>query len=141
MNPVNMTVVGRIYQEPETRTTESGTRVATITLSYLSGYGDRKKRNYVKLVAFNTRADVISKYARKDDVIFAMGIPSVEVWKDRNGEAHAELRLVMDRFEFCGLNYNKSDSQQTEAPSVEESMPQPPENPEQKEDDFVDIPF
>lgn len=61
MNSVNL--VGRLTKSIELRKTRDNKSVVEFSIAINSGYGENKKANFINIVAWDFRADYLSKYS------------------------------------------------------------------------------
>lgn len=71
MNKVNL--VGRLGQDPEHQTAQSGKTFCKFSIATNDGYGDNKKTNWHSCTAFGKAADIISQYVKKGSEIAVSG--------------------------------------------------------------------
>lgn len=116
MSYANMTIKGNLTRDPELRSTTEGKPIATFTVGYNDGFGQDKKGVFVKCLAFGKRAEAIAQYVKKGDAILVSGAPSLEQWTSMEGEARAQIKVVVEGFDFCG---GKRQSQE-EPPKAQE---------------------
>lgn len=81
-------LVGRLTKDIELRKTQSGKSVASFTVAVDSGYGDKKKTDFINCVAWEKTAEILSQYASKGTLISVEGkIQPSNYEKVVNGEA------------------------------------------------------
>jgi single-strand DNA-binding protein len=88
-------LIGNLGADPEVRSTNSGTRVATLSLAtsrqWTTQAGEKQeKTEWHRCVVWNTRqsglADVVEKYLKKGDRVYVEGRIEYRTWKDREGQ-------------------------------------------------------
>ncbi len=88
-------LIGNLGADPEVRSTNSGTRVATLSLATsrqwtTQGGEKQEKTEWHRCVVWNTRqtglADVVEKYLKKGDRVYVEGRIEYRTWQDREGQ-------------------------------------------------------
>jgi len=88
-------LIGNLGADPEVRSTNNGTRVATLSLATsrqwtTQGGEKQEKTEWHRCVVWNTRqtglADVVEKYLKKGDRVYVEGRIEYRTWKDREGQ-------------------------------------------------------
>jgi single-strand DNA-binding protein len=113
------TLLGRFGQDPELKTTKSGTEMCTATVATDSGFGDNKVTTWTKLVAFGKTAEFIAKFFHKGDSIFCTGEVVLEKWEDKDGNERQTLKLVVDKATFAGGSKKEESGARREEPRRE----------------------
>ena len=84
----HITIMGRLTRDPELRRTQSGKAVTTITVAVDRDYqpqGGEKQTDFIDVVAWEQRAEFISKYFAKGRMIIVEGALESRKWQDKNG--------------------------------------------------------
>jgi len=88
-------LIGNLGADPEVRSTNNGTRVATLSLAtsrqWTTQAGEKQeKTEWHRCVVWNTRssglADVVEKYMKKGDRVYVEGRIEYRTWQDREGQ-------------------------------------------------------
>ena len=88
-------LIGNLGNDPEVRTTNNGSKVATFSLatsrSWNSASGEKQeKTEWHRCVAWNTRfstlADVVERYCKKGDRLYVEGRVEYGQYKDKDGQ-------------------------------------------------------
>ena len=88
-------LIGNLGADPEVRSTNTGTRVATLSLATsrqwtTQGGEKQEKTEWHRCVVWNTRqsglADVVEKYLKKGDRVYVEGRIEYRTWQDREGQ-------------------------------------------------------
>jgi single-strand DNA-binding protein len=102
------TIIGRVGQDPEIRSTQSGSKIATLSLATNERWtdkhsGERKERTeWHRVVCFNERiAEIMERYVRKGDMLHITGKNETRKWTDPQGIERYVTEVVM-RFD-CSL--------------------------------------
>ncbi len=95
-------LIGNLGQDPEIRSTASGTRVATLSLAtsrqWNNQSGERQeKTEWHRVVLWNNRstglADLAEKYMKKGDRIYVEGRIEYRTWEDREGNTRYSTEI------------------------------------------------
>lgn len=82
---------GRLTRDPELRTTQSGKAVANFSIAINEG---KDKVTFLNCAAWETLADVISKYCRKGDLVSGTG--KIEIRKyEKDGENRTSTEILV----------------------------------------------
>ncbi len=88
-------LIGNLGADPEVRSTNNGTRVATLSLAtsrqWNTQAGEKQeKTEWHRCVVWNARqsglADVVEKYLKKGDRVYVEGRIEYRTWQDRDGQ-------------------------------------------------------
>ena len=98
-------LVGNLGRDPEIRSTQDGTRIATLNLATSETWrdrasGERKERTeWHRVVIFNERlAEIAEKYLRKGSKIYVEGQLQTRKWQDQQGQERYTTEVVLHRF-------------------------------------------
>src|SRR3954470_5415548 len=98
-------LVGNLGRDPEIRSTQDGTRVATLNLATSESWrdrasGERKERTeWHRVAIFNDRlVEVAEKYLRKGSKIYVEGQLQTRKWQDQQGQDRYTTEIVLSRF-------------------------------------------
>ena len=148
-------ILGRLGTDPEVRTTQNGTVVATLSIATNDGIGENITTEWHRVVVFGKSAEAIQKYTSKGSQLFVEGRLRTNKWKDKNGNTQYSTEIIANRFEFIGGNsqggsnqgyQNNSNNQQSNNNFDQQSVAAKPNNmpdfAEINSSDFDDdIPF
>lgn len=117
----SVTLLGRICNEIELRTTTSGKSVATFRIAVDRPYtkqGEEKKADFITIVAWGNTADFVAKYFSKGSMIALRGEIQTRNFEDKNGNKRTATEVVAREVSFCGgkNESNNSPSAPTYAP-------------------------
>jgi single-strand DNA-binding protein len=124
MNAVNL--IGNIVRDVEVKTTPSGVTVARLTLAINSGYGDKKKTDYINCVAFNKTAELLGQYTGKGSKIGVEGRISTGSYENKEGKKVYTFDVAIDRLHFLDSKKDKQEEdvwQPVEEDPFENSIP------------------
>lgn len=99
-----VTLIGNLGKDPEIRSTQSGERVANLTLatgeSWTGKDGQRQERTeWHRVVCWNERLiDVMEKYCRKGSKIYVEGQLQTRKFTDNAGAERYQTEVVLSKF-------------------------------------------
>jgi single-strand DNA-binding protein len=98
-------LLGNLGRDPEIRSTQDGTKVATLSLATSESWkdknsGERKeKTEWHRIVIFNERlVDVAEKWLKKGSKIYVEGQLQTRKWTDQSGNEKYTTEVVLQRF-------------------------------------------
>jgi single-strand DNA-binding protein len=144
MSGVNKVIlVGNLGADPEVKTLESGTKVASIRLATTERYKDREGNQkevteWHNVVLWRGLADITEKYLKKGRQVYIEGRIKTRKWTDQTGADRYTTDIVADQMTLLGGVPGQSGSS---APS--ESQPSRASEPQQPPigDIDDDLPF
>ena len=94
-------IMGRLVRDPELRSTQSGTSVATFTVAVERDFGE-KQADFIDCVAWRQTGEFVSKYFLKGNMIAVSGSLQSRKWKDRDGNNRTSWEINANQVYFCG---------------------------------------
>jgi single-strand DNA-binding protein len=98
-------LVGNLGRDPEIRSTQSGMRVANLSVATSENWRDkatgerREKTEWHRVVIFNDRlVEVVEKYLRKGSKIYVEGSLQTRKWTDQSGQERYTTEVVLQGF-------------------------------------------
>jgi single-strand DNA-binding protein len=98
-------IVGNLGKDPEIRNTQSGQKIANLTVATSDSWNDKasgerkEKTEWHKIVIFDERlADIAERYLRKGKKIYVEGALQTRKWTDQSGQEKYTTEIVLDRF-------------------------------------------
>lgn len=98
-------LVGNLGRDPEIRATQSGVRVANLSLATSETWKDKnsgerqEKTEWHRVVIFNERlVEIAEKYLRKGSKIYIEGQLQTRKWQDQSGQDKYSTEVVLNRF-------------------------------------------
>jgi len=98
-------LVGNLGRDPEIRSTQDGTRIATLRIATSESWrdrssGERKERTeWHSVVIFNDRlSEVAEKYLRKGSKVYVEGALQTRKWVDNAGQDRYSTEVVLQRY-------------------------------------------
>ena len=118
-------IIGRLGQDPELRSTSSGTPVCSVSVATDAGWGDTKVTTWTKIVAWGKQAEFLSKNFSKGDSIVVSGEVSLKTWEDKNGDERQSLELNAHQIGFAGSKKSDGGESRREEPRRQERSEEP----------------
>lgn len=95
-----ITIQGRLTKEPELRTTNGGTAVATFTLACDRDF-NREEVDFIECVAWRQTGEFVSKFFHKGQLAVVSGRLQSRKWEDRDGNKRTSWEVQCDNVYFC----------------------------------------
>ena len=104
----NVKLIGHLGQDPELRTLEKGSKVASFSLAtgetYTDKEGHRKEQTeWHNIVAWGNLAETCEKYLKKGREVAIDGRLTYRNWEDKNGMKHTSAEVVANEVLFVGI--------------------------------------
>lgn len=146
----HIVLMGRLTKDPELRTTQSGTSVASFTVACerdFAAQGQQRETDFVDIVCWKQGAEFVSKYFGKGQMIVVDGRLQSRKWQDRDGNNRTNWEVVADHTYFgepkrddrSGYQAPPSGNSYAAPPSANRSLPDPPA-PQYQQQTFTDLP-
>lgn len=106
----NVTIMGRLTQTPEIKSTGNGVEVTSFCVAVDRGYqrqGEERQTDFINCVAWRQTAVFINKYFSKGQMIALTGSLQTRNYEDKTGAKRTATEVVVDSASFCG---SKSES-------------------------------
>ena len=101
----HIVIMGRLTRDPELRRTQSGVAVCTITLAvdrdFQSRDGGEKQTDFIDVVAWDQRAEFVTKYLGRGRLVVAEGSLQSRKWTDKNGQNRTSWEVRASNFYFA----------------------------------------
>ena len=98
-------IVGNVGKDPEIRSTQSGSKIANVTLATSESWNDKasgerkEKTEWHRVVIFNDRlVDVVERFVKKGEKLYVEGSLQTRKWTDQSGQEKYTTEIVVDRF-------------------------------------------
>ena len=120
MGSVNkVLLIGNTGKEHETKYTEAGTAVCTITLATKHSWKDKdgsrqEKTEWHRVVFWGRLAEIVDKYVKKGSQVYVEGRLETRKWTDKNGNEKYTTEIVADQMQM--LSSKKQETHDDEAP-------------------------
>ena len=113
-------LIGRLGQDPEMRTTNSGDQIANVSLATSESWKDKdgqkqERTEWHRVVVFGKLAEIVGKYLTKGSLVFFEGKIVTRKWQDKNGQDKYTTEIQVDSFsgsmKMLSSNTNSSKEQ------------------------------
>ena len=130
-------IQGNISNEVELKQTQSGTSVCSfnVAVNRFSKEPDSKKVDFFSVVAWQAKAEFVSRYFKKGSPILVCGRLENREWSDKQGNKRISTEIIAEEITFVG---NKESS--TEAKNEPSAQPYMPSAYTQNSQNFEEIP-
>jgi single-strand DNA-binding protein len=100
-------LIGNLGQDPDMRSTASGTAVVNLRIATTERRKDREGNwndhtEWHSVVSFGRTAENVGKYCRKGKQIYVEGRLQTRKWQDRDGRDRYSTEVVADNIRFLG---------------------------------------
>lgn len=97
----NVVIMGRLTKDVEERKTSAGKTVCSFCIALNDDY-NKDKTYFLDIIAWDKKAEFVTKYFRKGSMIAVQGRLTTRTWEDKNGTKHKAVEIVADSVSFCG---------------------------------------
>jgi len=131
MGGVNKVIlVGNLGKDPEVRSLESGTKVASFSLATSESYKNKDgqkvdQTEWHNVVMWRGLAEVAEKYLKKGSQIYLEGKIRTRTWDDKEGNKRYTTEIIADTFTMLG----KRDDTATQSNNIVSEVAAPPVAP------------
>lgn len=95
---------GRLTRDPEARSTQSGTAVASFTLAVERDHKDKstgeRATDFIDVVAWRQTAEFVSRYFKKGSMAVVEGRLQVRDWTDKDGGKRRNVEVIAENVYF-----------------------------------------
>lgn len=105
-----MILQGRMCGDAEMRSTQNGTPVCSFRVAWNEKVKERETKLFLPCVAWQSTAELVSKYFSKGKEIVVEGKLATREYEDRDGNKRSVTEMTVERVHFCG---SKQDSGQS----------------------------
>ena len=116
-----VTLIGRTTKDLECKRTTSGKAVCSFTLAVNKDYKNadgKQEADFIDCVAYEGRAEAISKYVHKGDKLAVTGKINTRTYTRQDGSNAKVFEIKVEGFEF--LESKKEATKEDVAPNFEE---------------------
>jgi single-strand DNA-binding protein len=128
-------IIGNLTQDPELRSTPSGSSVTSFTVATNRVWNDntgqrQEETEFHNLVAFGKQAEIITQYLRKGSLIYIEGRLRTRSWEAPDGQKRYKTEIVIDNFQMGpkGTSSGGGNFGETKSPSYTNNSPRPSAN-------------
>lgn len=126
-----ITLIGRLGKDPETKSMGNGKNVTNFSLAttekWTDGAGKKQERTeWHQIAAFDRTGEIAAEYLRKGDVAHVVGRPRTDIVDGRDGEKKYFHKVLADRITLLpnGRRGGQADTEeQDEADDRQQSDP------------------
>ena len=129
-------IVGNLGQDPETRTTQAGEMVTTISVATSEKWQDKQTgevkefTEWHRIVFYKRKAEVAAEYLRKGSKVYVEGRLKTRKWQDQNGQDRYTTEIQGDVLQML-------DSRQQDKSSTSSKPKKPEESADNFDDDII----
>ena len=145
------TILGNVGKDPEIRTTQSGGKIASLTIATSESWkdrnsGERKEQTEWHRVTVMSAplAEVVEKYVKKGSKLYIEGKIQTRKWTDQSGQDRYTTEIVISGFggQLVMLDGRSSDAGSSAPAPAPQPRPQPKPQQQPSYDDLDDsVPF
>src|SRR5579875_1573992 len=92
-------LIGRLGKDPESKEIKGDHQVAVFSLAVESGYGDKKRTDWFRVLAWDRLAEMVVKYTSKGSKVAVQGRLQVREY-EKDDEKKQITKLVASSVEF-----------------------------------------
>ena len=111
-----VTLIGNLGNDPELRSTQSGSAVANITLATSESWRDKETQEtkerveWHRVIVFGRLAEVVNEYLRKGSQVYVEGRIQTRKWQDKDGNDRYTTEIVANEMQMLGSRGTNSES-------------------------------
>lgn len=111
---------GNIGKAAESRLLPNGDPVVSFSVGVKSGYGEKATTTWARCAMFGKRAESVSSYLTKGQLVGISGEVTLREWNDKEGQKRSSLEVRVNDLTLLG----KKDGQQAAQPRQQAPAPQ-----------------
>ena len=85
---------GNLGRDSELQTTASGTSLLSFSVAVTSGWGDKKRTTWVKVISFRSGTEALAQMLKKGSRVGVHGELTLAEWTDKEGNSRSTLEVV-----------------------------------------------
>lgn len=118
----NVTLMGRLVNDPKIRTTSSGKSVTDFRIAVDRAFSKdgNRQADFITIVAWEKTAEFIGKHFSKGSMIAIQGKIQTRNYEDGNGNKRTAFEVVATEVSFCGGKNEGASAPSVPAPDFEE---------------------
>lgn len=101
-NLANITLIGHLGRDVETKFLPSGDPIAEFSLATTMKRKSGDVTTWWRCTAFGKSAEIASQYLAKGDAVCIIGTAYNEPWQDKDGANRLTLKVMVDRIVLLG---------------------------------------
>lgn len=104
--------IGNLTADPELKQTQNGTSVCSfnIAVNRYSKEPDAKKVDFFTVVAWQAKAEFVSRYFKKGSGIVIVGRLENREWTDKQGNKRISTEIIAEEISFAGSKENTTEA-------------------------------
>ena len=122
----NISLIGNLGKEPETKITDNGTFIANFSIASNTfrntPEGRQEKTDWFRVTAFGKQAETIARYVRKGHRLYVQGRLTFNPWLDRNNSPQSGAEIVLQEFQFLTGKHEDGGSAEAMMPPPSEML-------------------
>lgn len=91
----------------EAKFTDTGKMICNFSVAVNIGWGDKKKTNWYKCIAWERTAELINQLAEKGTQILVDGNQEIREWEDKEGIKHTSVEITVRDFDILARGKKK----------------------------------
>ena len=131
-------LMGRLTTDPELQYTQSNIPVTSFTLAVDRAYksGEERQTDFINIVAWRQRAEFVTKYFKKGQLVAVEGSIQTRKYTDKDGKNRTSFEVVANNVHFA-----EKREQQANPANIDASYTEPNYDPNYMDDADDDLPF
>lgn len=131
-------LMGRITQDPELKTTQTGKTVTSFSLAVPKNF-NKNETDFINIVAWQHNAEFICNYFAKGSLILIEGELNTRSYTDKYDQKRYIAEVLVNRAEFTGEKKNNEGGPVTYTPAPLGTRVRNGKNSGEQDEDFEDI--
>ena len=123
----NVTLMGRLVNTPELKTTAGGVSVTSFRLAVDRGYVGKdgnRQADYITIVAWRTTAEFICRYFDKGNMLAITGQIQTRSYQAKDGSNRVATEVLAEKASFTGDKAAVAAQPQTQLQTAQQTVPQ-----------------
>ena len=96
----NVSIIGRLGQDPELRFTTGGKPVTAFSVAVDNPFRDDNEPDWVNVETWGKTAELVAEHKSKGDQVAITGRLTSSSWEDNEGTRHQRLYVTAERIDF-----------------------------------------
>ena len=118
-------IMGNLTRDPELRKTQNDVSVCPFTLAVNRHYGQNQETDFIDCVAWNAKAEIVSRYFHKGDKMLLEGRLSFRDWTDKDGNKRRTAEVISENIHFTSGKKKDSASTSEAFPEIDDESDLP----------------
>ena len=107
---------GNIGKDAESRFLPNGDPVVSFSVGVKSGYGEKSTTTWARCAMFGKRAESVSQYLTKGQLVGISGEVTLREWNDKEGQKRNSLEVRVNDLTLLGKKDGQQAAPQRQAP-------------------------